>query len=753
MASNTSESSFITQILEDFRTGGSKRRGSSLLSKLSFDNSKEECGTSKRKYADDTPNECPDKFLKLAVSPKTSRDSFNKNHTLVSPLGSPWENHHLRRQLVEANLKISDFENQISRLHALREEMELVFKKDRESLQKQLDNERSRTKEVDSHLQVLRKREMEVKEELKNCKSKSNKDKLSLEKDVLNLQKRNTELQENLHEVEQNLVNERVASLRRIKELQVDATEKQQLLTDVKARNTELEQRLREAVQAQIELEITKQELQVAQQKIKELQKEHDDHIEAAILVKSHQHKVLHYSELEKQLERLREENSKLKTAIPDKLLLEEMVQDLKSRLAVSEDQEKELAWAKGRLSHLQSVLEQWYAVARDHCEGCMSSSLPPDPNVIRKKINELQERVDVLTADLGEVKSQLSDTRQRKELLNLNLVSLKKQIDKYSNSGEEQNNRLRLLQKKLHLITMERDSYRSQLDTYERDLTFSCSSLANQQNQQIQQQQQRIQTMEKILDGYRKMLEKLEMESDRDKGLGGNLDVLEKMNQLECERDKLLQEKELLQRRKDELEIQLEYRAIKGDFNPITSKFLHFRMNPAAEAAAQYEDEVAQLRSKCSRLEERVKLLEEGNLQDITQKVEENVVSSSAQEVKDLQDAINAQEAKMQRLKEVFHASAKEFREVCYELFGYKIDRNENIYKLWSMYADSPDDNLMFKRASDGTMDMMETPFSATLGELIDINLHQHHSFPLFLGAITLDLFNRQTIAQTEIH
>jgi mitotic spindle assembly checkpoint protein MAD1 len=46
----------------------------------------------------------------------------------------------------------------------------------------------------------------------------------------------------------------------------------------------------------------------------------------------------------------------------------------------------------------------------------------------------------------------------------------------------------------------------------------------------------------------------------------------------LEEERNTLLQEKEQLMKRRDELEVQLEHRALKGDYNPMDTKILHFR-------------------------------------------------------------------------------------------------------------------------------------------------------------------------------
>ncbi|KAK7791169.1 hypothetical protein R5R35_005379 [Gryllus longicercus] len=743
MASYSEDRSYVIQMLEDLRSVPQRR-----VSRLLSSNFNEPVDNLKRKkstenIADDSP-----KFPKLEnVTPKTTPDPEERSNRCSSPTASPWETYRIRSSLLEANIKITDLENQISRHHSLRQELESLFEKEKDSLLKQVDREKTMVKELENHLQVVRKREVEVKEELKQCRTALNRDKTNFEERFQTLQVENGKLTDSLRELEESLRSERLTTARLIQRLNEDLSERDQQLIDIKNRNSELEKKLQEGLLFQSQFEQLSQELKNAQIKIKELEKERDDYHEAAELVKSKQEKVFRYSELEKEVQVLREENSNLKIAIPKHLLLEEMVEDLKSRQALSEEQTHDLAWSQGRLNQVQTMLDDWNKVAKDYCEGYMSSSHPPDPAIIRKRFNELQQRVHVLTADLSDVKSQLNDTQQRKDLLTIELQSVKKEKEKYQNLNEELNSRLRLLQKKHQLVSAERNSYRSQLDSYEKDLTISLSSVANQQNHQLQQ---RLDTMERILEGYRKMMKEMESESDRTKGFAGNSDIMEKLNRLEGERNTLLQEKEQLQKRKDELEVQLEYRAIKGDFNPVTSKVLHFRMNPASEAEAQYEDEIVKLRSKCSRLEERIKLLEAGNVHDITQKVEENVASSNSQEVQGLQEVINAQEIKMQRLKEVFHASAKEFREVCYELFGYKIDRNENIYKLSSMYADSPDDHLMFKRIPDGTIDMMETPYSSTLGELIDLHLHQHNSPPLFLGAVTLELFNRQTLSQT---
>jgi mitotic spindle assembly checkpoint protein MAD1 len=103
--------------------------------------------------------------------------------------------------------------------------------------------------------------------------------------------------------------------------------------------------------------------------------------------------------------------------------------------------------------------------------------------------------------------------------------------------------------------------------------------------------------------------------------------------------------------------------------------------------------------------------------------------------------------ELKITRLKEAFKASSHEYRQACYQLFGWRVDRTkESQYKLSSQYAESPDDYLFFIVNEDG-VNMIETPFSATLSTLIERHLQRQHSVPMFLNAVQSELFDQQTV------
>jgi hypothetical protein len=56
--------------------------------------------------------------------------------------------------------------------------------------------------------------------------------------------------------------------------------------------------------------------------------------------------------------------------------------------------------------------------------------------------------------------------------------------------------------------------------------------------------------------------------------------------------------------------------------------------MNPAALAEAQHENKVKYLEQECDRLRERVRILETGQTQDVTQAVNLHLAASNTQEV-----------------------------------------------------------------------------------------------------------------------
>lgn len=213
------------------------------------------------------------------------------------------------------------------------------------------------------------------------------------------------------------------------------------------------------------------------------------------------------------------------------------------------------------------------------------------------------------------------------------------------------------------------------------------------------------------------------------------------KVEELEAERSRLEEEKK-------SLEMKLEHMTLQGFHDPSRTKVLHFSLNPASLAKQQRLEEQTQLRQECERLREMVRVLEGGG--SLPEDLEGAGSLQSPQEVSDLKKQVESAELKNQRLKEVFRTKIQEFRKAYYELTGYQIVMtSDNQYRLNSVYAEHKEDCLIFKasRSAGAKMQLLETEFSQTVRELIDLHLLQQDSIPAFLSAVTLDLFSRQTM------
>lgn len=113
------------------------------------------------------------------------------------------------------------------------------------------------------------------------------------------------------------------------------------------------------------------------------------------------------------------------------------------------------------------------------------------------------------------------------------------------------------------------------------------------------------------------------------------------------------------------------------------------------------------------------------------------------------MRSKIQALESKQQHYKEIYRAASMEFREVIYLLFGYRVDRISNSnYRISSVYAENEDDYLNFRLNEGGELDMLETDYSLTLSDMVGNYLAAHNSMPAFLSSLTLELFNRSTMA-----
>eukprot|EP00055_Hartaetosiga_balthica_P009029 m.35019 g.35019 ORF g.35019 m.35019 type:complete len:790 (-) comp6577_c0_seq1:99-2468(-) len=164
--------------------------------------------------------------------------------------------------------------------------------------------------------------------------------------------------------------------------------------------------------------------------------------------------------------------------------------------------------------------------------------------------------------------------------------------------------------------------------------------------------------------------------------------------------------------------------------------KILHLKANPVAWAK---RDDLADLRKE----NEELKALLSTSGSSASFDVE------LSEKVKELEASIEQRDRKIQRLKETFGEAVTDFRNMCYELTGYKIEViHTNRYRLRSMYGESPDDCVVFQKNAEGDLQLLDSLFVSQLDDHILECLTRQNSIPTFLSTITLNLFSKTTMA-----
>lgn len=193
---------------------------------------------------------------------------------------------------------------------------------------------------------------------------------------------------------------------------------------------------------------------------------------------------------------------------------------------------------------------------------------------------------------------------------------------------------------------------------------------------------------LEKTLQSYKDLCESLESELNNIKAMpeipiqilanGSDYEYLKKVI------DDLKLENERLKRRKEELELEIEQRCLRGDFNVAQFKVVHLANNPAQEAYENTKNEISKLQAEIERLRRKNKKLEEDR-EEMTTRLnsgETTDLTKNFIEAGQLQQKVDSLENKIKSMKEVYKGARFEFREVVYMLLGYKIDVEGHNYR-----------------------------------------------------------------------
>ncbi|XP_015119253.1 mitotic spindle assembly checkpoint protein MAD1 [Diachasma alloeum] len=630
--------------------------------------------------------------LKRRRLDSTLSSTFNLSSISDSAPGTPWEWRRLKAELVALRTRLSHTEATVTQLHKIRREIEEVFERDKHMLEMQAELDKQTIKQLELRLESSKKSTQEARESQAAAELELFQIKSKLEQKILALMTENASLKETAMYCNSE---DSPASPK----LQEEDSDAQLKLEAAEERILELEVKLKEHMVSHQELELQNLELQNARMKIETLEAERALWEEGKSLLS----RAARANELEKEIQLAKEQISILREAVKGKLLLEEQMANMEKRLEHTERVESKLAMMEVRCEELSSRIQEYEGIG-----------IGKTPGALRQEVHRLQQSEALLMLEEGRLRCQADALQRENDGLQRKYEEAKKMATDMTSSTEKLNKFIIRLQKKMLLVSRERDSYRQQLDLYEKEMTTLESNNAITE---------RIPALERAVEGYRDLVEKLEAD------LATISDPESLRAKDECKR---------LRGEVERLKGELEHRALKGDFN-VNSRILHFKMNPAAIAGQQAEEKQKALLQEVEELRARVQHGFAGQSGAV-------ITTSSSFQAQEIAELKQSHEIKIARLKEAFKASSQEYRQACYQLFGWRVDRTkEGRYKLSSQYAESPDDFLFFN-VGEG-VDLLETEFSSTLGPLIERHLVRQHSVPMFLNAVQMDLFSQQTI------
>ncbi|XP_035930082.1 mitotic spindle assembly checkpoint protein MAD1 isoform X3 [Halichoerus grypus] len=616
-------------------------------------------------------------------------------------------------------------------------QMELSHKRARVELERaastsarRYEREVDRNQELLTHIRQLQEREAEAEEKMKE----------QLERHRLCKQSLDAAGQK-LREKEDGLAaaGETISALKaRVSELQWSVMNQEMQVKSLESERQELKEQLalqhkkcQEANQKVQGLQASQEARADQEQRIRDLEQKLSLQEQDAAVVKNMKSELVRLPKMERELKQLREESAYLREMRETNGLLREELEGLRRRLGRQEKMQESLVVLELEKERLLAKLQSWERLEQ-------TTGLSISARGLEKALQQLQEEV-------RQVSSQLLEERKKRET---------------------QEALARRLQKRVLLLTKERDGMRAILGSYDSELT--AAEYSPQLTRRMREAEDMVQKVHahsseveaqlsqalEELGGQKQRADMLEMEvkmlqsqsSTAEQSFplsreeAGSLRL--KIEELEGERSRLEEDKKML-------EMQLERFTLQGSYDQSRTKVLHMSMNPASAAKQRLHEDQVRLQEECEQLRELVRALERGG--PVPAGLEAAASLPSSTELTELRKQVESAELKNQRLKEVFQTKIQEFRKVCYALTGYQIDiTTENQYRLTSMYAEHKADCLIFKATgpSGAKMQLLETAFSHSVRELIELHLLRQDSIPAFLSALTLELFSRQTVA-----
>lgn len=283
--------------------------------------------------------------------------------------------------------------------------MELKFSAKEKAIESECNHFRTKSIEFEKLLKKNRKNDNNLKEENLKLKNQLANVKQISDQQIFELQNKVESLRETMS-FEKNEMTNKISSLQmKNTELTSQLATVEEECSTYKNLSEKLKEQLEEFKGLKTDLDKERVNAQEAQLKLKELEFETKSYGDWKDLSRASHSRLHSMSDLEKEVERLRQTNKNIHDSLGNKLLLEEQVHDLESRLKRYEASSNQQIELKVQLEAAEKELKDWKKLGLDYS----SKGLANNPINLRNYIEQLLHRDLQLMSEKSNVSTEKS--------------------------------------------------------------------------------------------------------------------------------------------------------------------------------------------------------------------------------------------------------------------------------------------------------------------------------------------------------